>query len=222
VRGDITVEKIESAQNHAEPPELWLKEFDEALELISIHDAEFRIVRANASFARMVGRERHSLIGQKCYEVVHGLTEPFPGCPHLRSVEVGRAMVEEIFEPRLNVHLVVSVSPVFIHSCFVGSIHVAREVTPTQAGPDRAARPPGSGDDVARAKGRSRLTKRQKEVFDLLSEGKVVKEIAVLLGISTRTVEFHKHRMMKNLGARTVAALIKHVLAREASGKEED
>jgi len=51
------------------------------------------------------------------------------------------------------------------------------------------------------------LTSRQREVLQLLAEGKRAKEIAVLLDVSVRTVEFHKYRIMETLGIRTVAGL---------------
>jgi len=51
------------------------------------------------------------------------------------------------------------------------------------------------------------LTPRQREVLQLLAEGRPAKEIAVLLGVSIRTVEFHKYRIMETLGIRTVAGL---------------
>jgi len=51
------------------------------------------------------------------------------------------------------------------------------------------------------------LTQRQREVLQLLAEGKQAKEIAALLKVSDRTVEFHKYRIMETLGIRTVAGL---------------
>jgi DNA-binding NarL/FixJ family response regulator len=61
------------------------------------------------------------------------------------------------------------------------------------------------------------LTPRQREVLQLLSEGRSAKEIASSLSISARTVEFHKYQMMERLGIRTGAELvhfaIKHGLA---------
>jgi DNA-binding NarL/FixJ family response regulator len=51
------------------------------------------------------------------------------------------------------------------------------------------------------------LTPRQREVLQLLAEGKSVKEAAALLNVSDRTVEFHKYRIMETLGIRTVAGL---------------
>ena len=50
---------------------------------------------------------------------------------------------------------------------------------------------------------------RQREVLQLLAEGKTMKEIAAVLGIKPRTVAFHKYGMMKQLGAKSTADLIK-------------
>ena len=62
-----------------------------------------------------------------------------------------------------------------------------------------------------------KLTPRQREVLQLVTEGRAAKEIASLLNVSPRTVEFHKYRMMEDLGLRTNAELIqfaiKHGLA---------
>jgi DNA-binding NarL/FixJ family response regulator len=54
----------------------------------------------------------------------------------------------------------------------------------------------------------SALTPRQREVLQLLAEGRSAKEIAAALSISTRTVEFHKYQMMETLGLHTNAELV--------------
>jgi len=56
------------------------------------------------------------------------------------------------------------------------------------------------------------LSPRQREVLQLLAEGKSAKEIAAVLNISTRTVEFHKYRMMDQLKIGTSAELIQYAL----------
>jgi DNA-binding NarL/FixJ family response regulator len=60
------------------------------------------------------------------------------------------------------------------------------------------------------------LTPRQREVLQLLAEGRSAKEIAASLSISARTVEFHKYQLMETLGLHTNAELthfaIKHGL----------
>jgi DNA-binding NarL/FixJ family response regulator len=56
------------------------------------------------------------------------------------------------------------------------------------------------------------LTPRQREVLQLLSEGKTMKEVGALLGISTRTAESHKYEIMRLLGVQTTAALIRYAV----------
>jgi len=56
------------------------------------------------------------------------------------------------------------------------------------------------------------LTPRQREVLQLLAEGKSAKEIAVLLDISSRTVETHKYKMMDDLGVKTSAQLVQYAM----------
>lgn len=53
-----------------------------------------------------------------------------------------------------------------------------------------------------------KLTSRQREVLQLLAEGKSAKEVAKILYISPRTVEFHKYRIMQELGVSTSADLV--------------
>jgi DNA-binding NarL/FixJ family response regulator len=57
-----------------------------------------------------------------------------------------------------------------------------------------------------------RLTPRQREVLQLLAEGKVMKEVGGILNMSTRTVAYHKYRMMEVLGAKSSAELVKYAV----------
>lgn len=58
----------------------------------------------------------------------------------------------------------------------------------------------------------ARLTARQREVLQLIAEGRTMKEVASLLHISPRTAESHKYEMMQLLGAQTTAELIQHAI----------
>lgn len=57
------------------------------------------------------------------------------------------------------------------------------------------------------------LTPRQREVLQLVAEGKSIKEIATILGISAKTVEFHKSRITEELNLHTTAELTKFAIA---------
>ncbi len=56
------------------------------------------------------------------------------------------------------------------------------------------------------------LTPRQKEVLQWVAEGKAVKEIANILHISPKTVEYHKSVLMEELGRRTTAELTRYAI----------
>lgn len=52
------------------------------------------------------------------------------------------------------------------------------------------------------------LTPRQREVLQLIAEGRTMKQIAEILAISTRTAETHKYEAMETLGVKTTAGLV--------------
>lgn len=57
------------------------------------------------------------------------------------------------------------------------------------------------------------LSPRQREVLQLVAEGRSTKEIASILNVSTKTVEFHRTRIMKELGLKTRPELTKYAIA---------
>jgi DNA-binding NarL/FixJ family response regulator len=59
----------------------------------------------------------------------------------------------------------------------------------------------------------TQLTIRQREVLQLVAEGRSLKEIASILCVSVKTVEFHKTRIGKQLGLHTTADLTKYAVS---------
>ena len=57
-----------------------------------------------------------------------------------------------------------------------------------------------------------KISPRQREILQLLAEGKSGKEIASILNISARTVEFHKYKMMEQLNIKTSAELVQYAV----------
>jgi DNA-binding NarL/FixJ family response regulator len=66
--------------------------------------------------------------------------------------------------------------------------------------------------DDAPGKKAGDLSPRQREVLQLLAEGRTMKEVARILNITARTVAFHKYDMMRELGIRTGAELIQFAI----------
>ncbi len=64
-------------------------------------------------------------------------------------------------------------------------------------------------DDRGLSAETQQLTERQREVLQLLAEGRSMKEVAGTLNISARTVEAHKYEMMRVLGIKTTAELVR-------------
>jgi DNA-binding NarL/FixJ family response regulator len=62
--------------------------------------------------------------------------------------------------------------------------------------------------NVKPRKNHEKLTIRQKEVLQLLAEGRSMKEVAFMLNVTPRTVAFHKYAMMEHLRLKTSAELI--------------
>jgi len=56
------------------------------------------------------------------------------------------------------------------------------------------------------------LTTRQREVLQLLAEGRSMKEVASILDVTPRTVAFHKYRMMEQLNLKTSAELVQYAV----------
>jgi DNA-binding NarL/FixJ family response regulator len=90
-----------------------------------------------------------------------------------------------------------------------GGIHISPR------SPSRFWARPASGPSATRLRG---LTPRQREILRLLVDGRSAKEIARLLDISHRTVEYHKYQAMETLGVKSNAELIKIVLRLQIRG----
>jgi len=64
-----------------------------------------------------------------------------------------------------------------------------------------------------------KLTDREREVLQLLAEGRTMKEVANALDVTPRTVAFHKYAMMKRLGVKTGAELVQYAVRHSLVGR---
>jgi PAS domain S-box-containing protein len=108
----------------------WEETFDAIKDSISIHDADFRIVRANVELAGLLGKTARDLIGRHCYDLVHGATEVPSACPVLEVRATGQPKIVELELPRLGGIFLCAVYPRFDRTGqFHGVVHVLRDIT---------------------------------------------------------------------------------------------
>lgn len=56
------------------------------------------------------------------------------------------------------------------------------------------------------------LSQREKQVLRLISDGLRSKDVAVKLGITTKTVEFHKQRIASKIGTRSLVLMVRYAI----------
>ncbi|MFH1396967.1 MAG: PAS domain S-box protein [Candidatus Omnitrophota bacterium] len=110
--------------------EEWRTTFDSISDMVSIFDKNYKIIRVNKLFADRFKMKPQDVIGKTCYELVHGMNEPPPGCPHRGTLETKMPQHSEYFEPHLDMYLEVTTSPIFNEKGdVVASVHIARDIT---------------------------------------------------------------------------------------------
>lgn len=95
----------------------------------------------------------------------------------------------------------------FIEKPFDNDDLVARVRKAIALNARQPAAPAAQRSDVLR--GLESLTPREREVMELVVAGRTSKEIARIIGASHRTVEIHRSRLMRKMGAATVADLVR-------------
>jgi PAS domain S-box-containing protein len=128
VYSDITERKrAEEAIKHA--AEEWRNTFDSITDAISIHDRDFRILRANKAFSDIFHKKPSKIIGRHCYELHKG-EKPISGCPHKQTLATKQPAVAEFYESHLRKYLHESTSPIFDEKGeVVGTVHITRDIT---------------------------------------------------------------------------------------------
>jgi PAS domain S-box-containing protein len=96
---DITERKrVEGALSEA--VKHWEETFDAIEDMVIIIDRDFRIIRANRAALEAFGGR--AVVGKRCYEVLHGRSEPPEQCPTSTAFETGEATHSEILEPKMG------------------------------------------------------------------------------------------------------------------------
>jgi len=141
-------------------------------------------------------------------EAIHALKKAAPSSwVVILTMHSNLAYVTEAFQAGAKGYVLKSATPSelaeAIRSVLAGKTYL------TSALQDRLSAPlpvvPGGSK-----KSEAMLSPRERQVLQLLAEGRIAKEIGAALGISRKTAEFHKYRIMEKLGLHSVAALALH------------
>jgi diguanylate cyclase (GGDEF)-like protein/PAS domain S-box-containing protein len=110
--------------------EEWEETFDIINDAITIHDADFNILRANKAAEKMLGVPFQVLLSRKCYLSYHGTDCPPTTCPSCRTLFTGVPSTTETFEASLNKHIEIKALPRYDRNkTLTGVVHVVRDIS---------------------------------------------------------------------------------------------
>ncbi|HAM50944.1 MAG TPA: hypothetical protein DCP92_09750 [Nitrospiraceae bacterium] len=99
-------------------------------DMVYFTDMNYTIKSINKAVAERFGMPEKDIVGKKCYEIFHGMNEPWRECPHQKTIMAQTASVEEIEDPHLGGYFLTSTSPIFDTSGkFMGTVHIVRDIT---------------------------------------------------------------------------------------------
>jgi PAS domain S-box-containing protein len=102
--------------------------FDAIHDSVCVIDPEGRIVKCNRSTEKLLGKSTNKFIGHFCFEVVHGIPKPLPGCPLLRMKETKRR--ESTIIQKDGRWLEVTVDPILNRNHrLLGAVHIIADIT---------------------------------------------------------------------------------------------
>jgi PAS domain S-box-containing protein len=125
---DDFTERKQAEESLQEAARDWQATFDAVGDAICLLDKDQRILRCNRTMAGMFGVKQDKLIGQRCWEVVHGTKEPIPECPVIR---IKSSLVREETDIRVkNRWFNVIADPILNETGAIrGIVHIVRDIT---------------------------------------------------------------------------------------------
>jgi PAS domain S-box-containing protein len=126
---DITARR-KAEEDIRRSAEEWERTFNSITDMVSIQDKNFKLLRVNKAYADALGMKPEDVVGRNCYEVIHGLSEPWHKCPHKETLRTLKPAVKEFYEPKLEKYVEASTSPYFDNKGEVaGTVHIIKDIT---------------------------------------------------------------------------------------------
>ena len=104
--------------------------FSSISDMLFFTDMDYTIRSVNRAVTEKFGVPEGMLLKRKCYEVFHGMHEPWPECPHHMTLQKKKAIAKELDDPHLGGAFLTSTSPLFdkAGNC-LGTVHLMRDIT---------------------------------------------------------------------------------------------
>lgn len=104
--------------------------FKSISDMVYFTDMNYTIKSINKAVADKFGLSEGKIIGRKCYDVFHGMKEPWQACPHHKTVQMKKPYIEEVEDPHTGWTYLTSTSPIFdMAGNFLGTVHIVRDIT---------------------------------------------------------------------------------------------
>jgi DNA-binding NarL/FixJ family response regulator len=119
--------------------------------------------------------------------------------PDLAAEALRRGAAGYLLKSCAATEIITALHSVMQGECFISPVIIREAIASSQ---EERAMPPGT----------ELLTERQREVLQLLAEGRPMKQVADILNLTTRTVAFHKYRIMEALNLGRDAGIVQYAL----------
>jgi len=108
----------------------WEDTFNTITDMITIHDINYRIIRANKAAENALNLPLLENSDAKCYQYFHGKESPPEDCPSCECYRTEKPASFEVYEPHLDKYLEIRAMPRFdSENQMIGLIHVIRDIT---------------------------------------------------------------------------------------------
>lgn len=130
IRYEMEAGRVKIEDDLRKANEEWERTFNAVSDAIFILNTDHVILEGNKAFFEMLGARPEDVVGKKCYEVVHKLDKPWPGCPLEDTKLDSKPHTEEVEISETGPSLLVSTSPIFDdRGKLTAAVHVARDIT---------------------------------------------------------------------------------------------
>lgn len=112
--------------------------FNSITDLIFVQAKDNTIIKANKAFVEAFHKRPEELIGRKCYEVLHKLGAPWPGCPLEKTKIDKKPHTEEVDDLNIGRCLLITTSPILDQKGeLTGAVHIATDISERKEAEDK-------------------------------------------------------------------------------------